>query len=515
MLKNEGVAMQQLSTDKVRNLLAQPNGADKLNEKPESALQAAWELFALEGNAAACGFLCACIKKKAIKENIALRLSEDRSPLYAALKSEASKMRKNAARLCGALGNPEDEAALIEALKQEDTRYVRPSLILALGAVGGAEATKTLMNYIVEDGDPKHMSAEKEALMMARARCIHVEEHHFCAPKKAMDVELRAPKWLSEELAYELREIGFTPRRVFTEAVTVKTSDIEGLYKARSFFEILFPLGKCDKTITSITEAAAPFSALLESCHDGKPPFAYRIEIKGTTADRAGLAKALATKLDDEKLHNAPSDYEAELRVEIGAKNVKLYAKLYTIKDTRFSYRKEALPASIHPATAAAVIRTAREYMKADARVLDICCGSGTMLFEREKYMPCATLTGVDIAHKAIDAARENAKEGESKAKFIVNDALRFKADRPFDEIISNLPFGNRVGSHDENKVLYAGILERLPEWLNKDGVAVLYTMEFTLLKKLLKTHEELELMAQAKTDAGGLMPGIFIIKRK
>ncbi len=507
--------MQQLSRDKVRNLLAQPNGTDKLNERPESALNAAWELFTEEGNAAACGFLCACVKKKAIKENIALRLQEDRAPLYKGLESEASKMRKNCARLCGALANPEDAQMLISALEKEDTRYVRPSLILALGAVGGEAATKTLVNYTIEDGDPKHMSAEKEALMMARARCVKVESHSFRAPKKAVEVELRAPKWLAGELAWELRELGITPRRVFTEAVTLKTANIEGLYKARCFFELLFPLGKCERSMAAIAEAAAPFSAFLESCHDGQPPFAYRIEIRGALPDRAAMAKGLAALLDGEKLHNSPSNYEAELRVEYGAKNVKLYAKLYTIADTRFDYRKESLPASINPATAAAVIRCARDYLKPEARVLDICCGSGTMLFEREKFTPCSNLTGVDIAHKAIDAARENAKAGESRAKFIANDCFRFHADRPYDEIISNLPFGNRVGSHDENETLYAGILDRIPEWLRADGVAVLYTMEYTLLKKLLKTHGDLELMAQTKTDAGGLTPGIFIIRRK
>ena len=472
--------MQQMSKDKVRNLLSQPNGADKLNEKPEAALNAAWELFTEEGNAAACGFLCACAKKKAMKENIALRLNDERSALYNALQNDASKMRKNAARLCGALANPADEKALIEALEKEDTRYVRPSLILALGAVGGEAATQTLVNYVVEPGDPKHMSAEKEALTMARARCIHVEKHSFKAPQKAVDLELRAPKWLSDELAWELRQKGFAPRRSFTEAVTLKTANIEELFKVRSFFEILFPLGKCERSMAAIAEAAAPFAPLLESCHEGKPPFAYRIEIRGSIADRAAMTKGLAAMLDGEKLHNAPSGYEAELRVEFGTKNVKLYAKLYTLKDTRFDYRKETLPASIHPATAAAVIRSARAYMRPDARVLDVCCGSGTMLFERERFIPCAGLTGVDIAHKAIDAARENAKAGESRAKFVVNDCLRFNADRPYDEIISNLPFGNRVGTHDENETLYAGILERIPAWLKKDGVALLYTMEFT-----------------------------------
>lgn len=507
--------MQQLSRDKVRTLLAQPNGTEKLNERAESALGAAWELFTEERNAAACGFLCACAKKKTIRENMAMRLSQDRTPLYAALKDEASKMRKNAARLCGALANPEDEQALIDALASEDTRYVRPSLILALGAIGGEKASQTLMNYVVEEGDPKHMSAEKEALMMARAKCVRVETHEFIGFKKTQDVELRSPKWLSDSLADELRALGIPVKRVVSDAVIARTTQLRDLYQARCFFEALLPLGKCERGVASIAEAASGFAPLLQSCHGGKPPFAYRIEVRGEMIDRASIAKGVAAALDGETLHNSPSNYEAELRVEFGTKSVKLYAKLYTLPDTRFDYRKESLPASIHPATAAAVIRTAKAYLKEDARVLDVCCGSGTMLFEREKYLPCATLTGIDIAHKAIDCARENAKAGQSRAKFIANDCIRFKADRPFDELISNLPFGNRVGSHDENEMLYAYILDALPKWLNKDGVAILYTMEYTLLKKLLHERENLILEKQEKTDAGGLTPGIFIIRQK
>ena len=141
--------------------------------------------------------------------------------------------------------------------------------------------------------------------------------------------------------------------------------------------------------------------------------------------------------------------------------------------------------------------------------------GSGALLIEREKLAPAASLTGVDIAHRAIDIARKNAENAGSKAKFICNDMLRFEAKRPYDEIVANLPFGNRVGTHANNERLYAGLLDRLPQWLNEDGVAILYTMEFTLLKKLIRERPKLKLVTETRTEAGGLMPGIFIIKLK
>ncbi len=504
--------MTAMSKDKVRSLLSQPNGAEKLSAKPEIVLPAAWELFAQEGNAAACGFLCACAKHKALRENIALRLQPSRAPLWEALESPVSKMRKNAARLCGALANPLDAPVLLAVLQKEDTRFVLPSLLLALGAVGGPEAEAALLSYTVDEGDPKHVASEKEALRMARARCTTTQKHAFTGFSKPVLVELRTPKWLSESLVYELKGMGLSPVKVTTAAVTVRTADIPALYQARGFTELLLPLGKCESKPQAIADAAAGMGALLQASHAGEPPFAYRVEAKGEVPDRARFAKDMAMLMDGPLLRNAPSDYEAELRVEIG-KSARVYVKLFTLADTRFPYRKETLPASIHPAVAAAVLRYAREYLKSGDRVLDPCCGSGTLLFEREKLNACASLTGVDIAQRAIEIARGNAEAGHSRAKFVHNDCRRFIAGRQYDEVIANLPFGNRVSSHNENETLYAQILDKLPDWLRADGTAVLYTMEFTLLKKLLRARPNLTLVTETKTDAGGLMPGIFIIR--
>ena len=262
--------------------------------------------------------------------------------------------------------------------------------------------------------------------------------------------------------------------------------------------------------------SAACAYELLPACHTGKPPFGYRLEIRGEgNIDRLAIARKMIAVMDGETLLNCPNNYEIELRVEIGGNGgAFMYAKLLTIKDERFSYRLQALPASMHPATAAAILKYAEFFLGGkDARVLDPCCGSGTFLIEREKLYPCAGLTGVDISNKAIDIARSNAEAAGSIAKFVHNDCMRFTAERPYDELVANLPFGNRVGSHKSNKKLYAGILEKLPKWLRRGGVAILYTMEYTLLKKLIREHPGLRLVTEVRTEAGGLMPAVFVIK--
>ena len=92
-------------------------------------------------------------------------------------------------------------------------------------------------------------------------------------------------------------------------------------------------------------------------------------------------------------------------------------------------------------------------------------------------------------------------------------DCTRWQPEEPCDEIISNLPFGNRVGTHESNRALYRALAERLPRWLKPGGIAVLYTMEIQLLQQCLATQPALELLQLTRTEAGGLKPGIFILR--
>ena len=186
--------------------------------------------------------------------------------------------------------------------------------------------------------------------------------------------------------------------------------------------------------------------------------------------------------------------------------------------DTRFAYRRQALPASIHPVTAACLVRYGRRFRPAGKEapsVLDPCCGSGTLLFEREKLSPCGSLLGVELTGRGVLAAKENAAAGRSRARFIQKDCLSFTPRAPVDELYANLPFGNRVGSHTDNEALYRGLAARLPDWLSEDGIALLYTMEHRLLQRCLREEPRLTLLGRTRTEAGGLMPQVFVLAKK
>lgn len=169
-------------------------------------------------------------------------------------------------------------------------------------------------------------------------------------------------------------------------------------------------------------------------------------------------------------------------------------------------YRVCDVAAPIKETLAAAMVQLS--FWKKDRIMLDPCCGSGTIpieaamiarniapglnrkfacqewelidekLWKEEKkaafeaidYDTELQIYGFDINRKAVDAARENAEEAG------VDDCIVFKkADaaklRPVGSngiIISNPPYGERIGEEEEIEKIYAGFsrfFEENPDW--------------------------------------------------
>ncbi len=506
-----------MNKKEVYQQLRAPNGAEKLAHDLPASFEGAWALF-LEGDAPAAGLLARAAKQKQWREELQTRLGS-RAPLAEALQAESFKMRKNAARLAGALADPRDACSLIEALDRESVRMVRPSQLLALGALQCSEAENFLKNYQVplpanssEDG---HYRAETEALQKALSAYQKVEKHQFTGLTQPMPAQLTCPDSSEGLLAKKLHEEGMTPERFTTKSVHCRIQQTEPLQSIRFWNELLFVFAEKEPYSTEkigalCKEQVLPF---LKASHQGTPPFFYRLELRGFE-DRRSVARELIRALDQGELVNNPSAYEVEFRLTKCGQKVDFQVKLFTLPDHRFDYRKRELPASIHPANAAGVLEMVRPWLKEEALVADPCCGSGTMLLERAQIGSCR-LMGVDIEPRAIEAARQNLQAARQPAELYLQDARFWQPPEPLDEIISNLPFGNRVGGHKSNQKLYESLVQNLSSWLRPGGIAVLYTMELQLLGRLVRRHPQLILLKEFRTDAGGLHPGIFLIKRK
>ena len=453
--------------------------------------------------------LTAYSKKQAAREWID-RLLSDRSPIYAIFKSPEPKARKNAARLLGALGNAGDTEALVLALKEETTRFVVPSLLLALGAVGSAGAKAAIEAYSVpaaaDESEIKHVGeiseAKKKALATFDRELPLPEQKKLDAPANILAV---SPAGFAPILQKELSALGL-PGEVIKDGVLVSTADLARLYRARCLQEAIIPIAEGLPIDPSAIAAAAEQSL--------KRP--YRIELHGYAGDRAAFIRTLSRALGG---GDNPSHYLDELRIVCSARNLcSVWVKPCNVPDHRFDYRKQAISASIAPSTAACLVRYALPFVSADGsriRAFDPFCGSGTLLLELEKAVPGSALLGADISENALSAARINAQAARSGARFIKKDILRFEPKEAFDLVITNMPFGNRVGSHETNDPLYHGFIHLLPKLLSPGGAALLYTMEHRLLADCLKKEPALKIASELTTEAGGLNPRVTLVKRK
>ena len=311
--------MQTLSKDQVALRLQAPNGAAALMEQAEAALEGALALFLEDQDPAACGFLCRCAKSNRLRQQIQAALSAHPEALGQALFAPVPKLRKNAARLLGLLGTPAHVPLLIQALKQESQRFVRPSQLLALGALGGPEARAFLAAYqpppAADPSEQSHVQAEAEALATARRALLHLQKHSFTSLPFPVEAELRAPDKLAHTLAAELTGLGYAPAAVHADRVRLHTQDLPGLFRARRFFELLLPLSENLPMAPALLgdRAGEQLTKLLPACHAGEGPFGYRIELKAKNLDRGAFARAMAARLDGPLLANAPGDYEVEL----------------------------------------------------------------------------------------------------------------------------------------------------------------------------------------------------------
>lgn len=457
----------------------------------------------LNGEAAgeALSALCALAKTKAGRDQINGLLG-DRLALYSAARSATPKIRKNAYRLMGALGDTGDLPVLRSSLQTEETLFAIPSLLLALGRLGDE---RTLRAY----EPPVSVSPETDGLVaqivLAREKALQSFESYglekitrLSGPRKVL---CYAPEGFLDMLLEELSELGFDPRAE-GGAAAVTTDRIDLVYRSNCMAEALLPVAQ-----------EVPLDADLIARRVGElPGERYRIELRGYTRDRRKLIAALAGALPGQ---NNPSAYDTELRVDCHMDKADLYLKLWNVADDRYPWRQRTVSASIHPATAYCLARYAMTFEKRERpRVLDPFCGCGSLLFARESLGPCRVLVGVDKSGGAVESARVNARAGKSRASFVTKDILRFEGREGFDLILSNLPFGNRVGSHEDNTRLYDRFVRRLPDLLSPGGTAVLYTMEYKLLKACLDRSKGLALRAQKRTEAGGLLPWIFVVDR-
>ncbi|MEG0292227.1 MAG: class I SAM-dependent RNA methyltransferase [Anaerovoracaceae bacterium] len=205
---------------------------------------------------------------------------------------------------------------------------------------------------------------------------------------------------------------------------------------------------------------------------------------------------------------------EYKIKVSILKDNVTVTVDTSGVGLHKRGYRVADVAAPMKETLAAALVQLS--FYKKDRILIDPCCGSGTipieaamiemnvapglnrkfaaeawhwidsklwkeerkLAYEKIDYDLKLDITGYDINKAAIEAAKENALEAgvEECIKFEVQDVKDLKASGKNGVIITNPPYGERIGDHKSIAEIYNGIYKFFDN--NKDWSLFMITSD-------------------------------------
>lgn len=157
-----------------------------------------------------------------------------------------------------------------------------------------------------------------------------------------------------------------------------------------------------------------------------------------------------------------------------------------------------------------------------DDVVLNVGCGSGTLLIERLRAGAARIAIGCDRELVALECARENlAAAGIGAARIERWDGGNMPVPGAWvDTMLADLPFGQLVGSHQENTILYPRLLREAARVTVGGGLLCAITQDIKLWERLVADSAAdwtLQTVLPIKLPfAGGhLRPRIYLLQRK
>ncbi|HEY0119761.1 MAG TPA: methyltransferase [Cellulomonas sp.] len=231
----------------------------------------------------------------------------------------------------------------------------------------------------------------------------------------------------------------------------------------------------------------------------------FRFEAAG--ADSSAFAR-LATLLHEATgLAYEPEHGELVVRVARGSRNAgarqdedpgwDVLVRLGPRPLSARRWREVDFPGAANATIAAAMSRLAG--VRPSERVLNLMCGSGTLLVERLLAGPAAAAVGVDHDPSALDAARANLRAaGQRTARLVQADAtspsglVAALAHERFDLVLADPPWGALHGSHETGPAVHAGLLRAA------------HAVTAPAARLAVLTHE-VRVMERAVADAGAL----------
>jgi ubiquinone/menaquinone biosynthesis C-methylase UbiE len=125
------------------------------------------------------------------------------------------------------------------------------------------------------------------------------------------------------------------------------------------------------------------------------------------------------------------------------------------------SWRVHNFPGALNACVANVMVRLAKP--SPDDRIVNLMCGSGTILAERLQILPARAVVGVDVSSSALQACERNlrASGGAPGVSLVQADVAKLPMrSRSVDAILADLPYGMLIGSAGELDELYPAFMD-------------------------------------------------------
>ncbi|HEY2960477.1 MAG TPA: methyltransferase domain-containing protein [Actinomycetota bacterium] len=182
-----------------------------------------------------------------------------------------------------------------------------------------------------------------------------------------------------------------------------------------------------------------------------------------------------------------PEDGELLLRIRRTPGGWELLTRLSPRPLATRPWRVRHLPGAVNATIAAAMVELTRP--RPGDRVLNLMCGSGTLLVERLARGPAASALGCDLDPGALAGARANLAAAGLRDRLALArmDATRLGLrDGCVDALLADLPYGHRMGSHEGNTELYPAVLREAGRVAAPGARLVVLTHELRLFERCL-----------------------------
>ena len=314
--------------------------------------------------------LCDMAAAPAVAEIIKGFVLEDRELFVDLLSGADAKLRKNTVELIGRAAPVEMKEELLDTLVAEETLFVIPSIILSLGNSKSEEVLEFLQSYRYPKAEPKHAEECRSALEKAISALSQDAESVWPRINEKDMLLLSCPSAAVTVRELQALRITSKPMKGLSNCVSATgIANYKEIYEARTFYDAsIYYKSAYD------TAGAADILRTKEFADFCKRIFGDKLRVRIDVQDfpeseKRTVASWFASKLNRENgFINSPSSYNFLIRIMAAKNEVHVMLTPSSRLDARFSYKVESVPASIHPAAAAAVSYLALPYLKKNAK---------------------------------------------------------------------------------------------------------------------------------------------------